>query len=457
MTGTEVDALRLDVVRYAREMLRAGLVTGTSGNLSGREPGGETFLVTPSGVDYESMEPTALVEVGLDGVPLSEDVRPSVDTPIHAAIYLQRPDVGAVIHTHSPYAAALSTLHIDIPPLLSESAGFLGGAVRVIDYVPPARDDTGPSVAGGLGSDRAVLLPNHGVLAVGENLRKAFHAALAVEESARIACIARGLGEPHPVSAAEVSRLNDFIHNRYGRPKRSGVDPATRSIEQDRHRLPPIGRGHRCSHEGETAQIVAPGAFRLAVLAYRAGELGQAAPAIDPPHGFEGHRLRLAPPPPNHHQVGEAVFVAATCPPDLTALEVHPPLAGPGGGPPGADPARPVADNRPALENDRRHRGRRPVEAAPRRIPRLAGDPDRLPAEDHAEQVEVVDRHVDKQRLVVGVVGVGATRPDRRRATEVDQDLVQLAQRRLPHQPGHLADGGKEAVVLADHEDQSTL
>jgi L-fuculose-phosphate aldolase len=219
MTQSDEQAVRGDVAHHALRMLRSGLVSGTSGNLSGRLAGAETCFVTPSGVDYESLKPRDLVAVGLDGSLRQGQLKPSVDTPIHVAIYRARPEVGAIIHTHSPYAAALSTLHRPIPPLLAESAGLLGGPVRVLAYVPPARDDTGDAVAEGLGGDRAVLLPNHGVIAVGENPRMAFLAAAAVEESARIACIVAGLaaiGDPHLVPADEVARMHDFIHNRYG-------------------------------------------------------------------------------------------------------------------------------------------------------------------------------------------------------------------------------------------------
>jgi L-fuculose-phosphate aldolase len=208
--------LREDLVNTARRMLRAGLVTGTSGNVSAREPGAGFFLVTPSGVDYETMAPEDLVAVGLDGQPLGAGLKPSVDTPIHLAVYRLRPDVGGFIHTHSPHAAAFSTLHRAVPPLVTESAGYLGGPVRVLGYVPPAMPDTGEQVAAGLGGDRAVLLPNHGVVAVGESLAKAFAAASAVEESARIAFLAAQLGEPIEVPDAEIRRMHEFIHHRYG-------------------------------------------------------------------------------------------------------------------------------------------------------------------------------------------------------------------------------------------------
>lgn len=215
MTDSERE-LREQLVRYARRMLAAGLVTGTSGNLSARSPGSNRCLVTPSGVDYETMRPEDLVEVDLEGGSAGRGLKPSVDTPVHVAVYLARPEVGAVIHTHSPHAAAFSTLHREIPPLITESAGYLGGGVRVMEYVPPARPDTGGQVAAGLGRDRAVLLPNHGVIAVGEDLRTCYTAAAQVEESAHVAFLALQLGEPRRVPPDEIDRMHEFIHHRYG-------------------------------------------------------------------------------------------------------------------------------------------------------------------------------------------------------------------------------------------------
>jgi L-fuculose-phosphate aldolase len=208
--------LRKQMVHFARQMMATGLVRGTSGNLSTREPGAQTCLITPSGVDYETMKPEDVVLVDLSGQPVTPGLKPSVDTPIHVAIYRARPDAGACLHTHSPYAAAFSTVGMEIPPLITESAGYVGGAVRVMQYVPPAQSDTGDLVAAGLGRDRAVLLPNHGVIAVGENLKKGFGAAMAVEESAQVAFLAMQLGRPTLVPEAEVARMYEFIHLRYG-------------------------------------------------------------------------------------------------------------------------------------------------------------------------------------------------------------------------------------------------
>lgn len=215
MRDSELD-LRDELLRQARRMLTGGLVFGTSGNLSARPPRASWCLVTPSGVDYQAMQPEDLVMLDLEGKLLRQGMKPSVDAPIHLAVYRARADVCAVIHTHSPYAAAFSTLYREIPPLITESAGFLGGGVRVLEYVPPAQPDTGDRVAAGLGNDRAVLLPNHGVVAVGEDLHNCYTAAAQVEEMARIAFIALQLGEPRHVSQSEIERLHQFIHHEYG-------------------------------------------------------------------------------------------------------------------------------------------------------------------------------------------------------------------------------------------------
>lgn len=216
MSDRNLRQLREDVVLYARRMYVEGLVTGTSGNISAREESANVCLVTPSGVDYDLMKPEDLVLVDLGGNVVEGQLKPSVDTMNHVAIYRARPDVGSVVHTHSTYAAAFSVVHRDIPALITESAGYLGGAVRVMEYLPPATPELGERAAVGLGQARAVLLANHGVNAVGENIKKAYHAAFSVEESAKVAYLAAILGGAVPVPDGEVERMHEFIHHRYG-------------------------------------------------------------------------------------------------------------------------------------------------------------------------------------------------------------------------------------------------
>jgi ribulose-5-phosphate 4-epimerase/fuculose-1-phosphate aldolase len=215
VTDPEVH-LRQQLVEFARRLTALGLVTGTSGNLSGRSPIAPRFLVTPSGIDYDSMTPDQVVPVDGEGAPLGRSMTPSVDTPNHLAIYRARADVSAVVHTHSPYATAFSTLREPIPPLVLEPAGYLGGEVRVMDYHSPSSSAVAGALVAGLGGDRALLMPNHGVIAVGEDAAKAFHAAVAVEEAARIAWLVRQIGQPRPLPDGDIQWMREFVHRRYG-------------------------------------------------------------------------------------------------------------------------------------------------------------------------------------------------------------------------------------------------
>ncbi len=209
-------AVRAGIVRAARRMRDEGLVVGTAGNVSAREPGGRHFWITPSGVDYAQLTAAKLVQVDLTGRQQAGRLQPSSDTMSHAAIYRRREEVACIVHTHSVFATVFSVLRREIPALLAEGAGYLGGAVHVMRYLPPASPDSGEQAAAGLGKHRAVLLPNHGVIVVGETVDRAFTAALLVEQSARVAYLATLLGKPRHLPPGEVERMHQFLHQQYG-------------------------------------------------------------------------------------------------------------------------------------------------------------------------------------------------------------------------------------------------
>ncbi|HEY7524689.1 MAG TPA: class II aldolase/adducin family protein [Candidatus Limnocylindrales bacterium] len=212
---TDPESVRRAIVDAARRLRSSGLVTGTSGNVSARDPSASSILVTPSGVDYDQMTAAEVVAVGLDGRVAPGSPVPSVDTPNHLAIYRARADVGAVVHTHSPYATAFAIVRRSIPAVHLEAAGYLGGPVRVGE-IRLSGPDVPDRMAAALAGGRAILLPNHGVVAVGETLPAALHAAQSVEDAARFAWLASCLGEPVPLDDAEIERLHAFIHRHYG-------------------------------------------------------------------------------------------------------------------------------------------------------------------------------------------------------------------------------------------------
>jgi ribulose-5-phosphate 4-epimerase/fuculose-1-phosphate aldolase len=193
---------------------------GTAGNVSARAVGSDGFWVTPSAVPYDVMTPASIVRVDVAGMPLAISAgrrgRPSSDTPTHAAIYAARPDAGGIVHSHSPHATAFAAVGRAIPPLLLEAAGYLGGDVPVAPYVAPASPDLAATATRALAGRLAVLLPNHGVLAVGKTVEAALTAAIMVEQSARVAWLAVQLGEPHPVPASDIELMHRFLHQKYG-------------------------------------------------------------------------------------------------------------------------------------------------------------------------------------------------------------------------------------------------
>jgi ribulose-5-phosphate 4-epimerase/fuculose-1-phosphate aldolase len=220
MTGGT--SIRARVLLAARSIAAEHLVIGTSGNVSARHSGGRSFWITPSGVPYQALTARHLLEIGLDGTRRSGRLKPSSDTMNHAAIYRRRADVAGIVHTHSPYATVFAVLRRTIPPLLAEAAGYLGGEVPVMQYVPPASPSLGEHVARGLGNHRAALLPNHGVIAVGETVESALTAALLVEQSARVAYLASLVGKPRSLPHGEINRLHTFLHTEYGQRPSGG-------------------------------------------------------------------------------------------------------------------------------------------------------------------------------------------------------------------------------------------
>jgi len=184
------DDLRSAVVEAAREMLRLGLVSGSSGNASARD--GDGMLITPAGLSYERMTEDDLVAIGMDGEPAEGQREPSSERRVHVAIYAARPDVGAVVHTHSVHATAWSFMAEPLDTDTEELEAAAGGEVLTAAFAPTGTDEIAASVVEALGDRRAVLLARHGVVAVGETPAAALGTCVAVERQAQIAWLLRG-------------------------------------------------------------------------------------------------------------------------------------------------------------------------------------------------------------------------------------------------------------------------
>jgi L-fuculose-phosphate aldolase len=211
--------LREEVAGVARRLLQSGLVTGTSGNVSARTPEGD-FLVTPSGIDYEVLEPDDVVLVNAGGELVEGSLKPTTETPMHTGIYRARPEVGAVVHTHSRFATTLACLALPIPPVhymlttLSED-----GHIPLAPYTTYGTAELAAYASEALGAKgHACLLQNHGTITVGDGPVEAFSRTVVLEEMAEIYYRTRVAGGPVLLSPEQVEEVATKISG-YGQTK----------------------------------------------------------------------------------------------------------------------------------------------------------------------------------------------------------------------------------------------
>jgi len=222
-----IAAVRADVARLHGELVRYGLVVWTGGNVSGRvrlggDPGDDLFVIKPSGVSYDDLEPANMILCDLDGnvVPGSagSDRSPSSDTAAHAYVYRHMPEVGGVVHTHSTYAVAWAARGEEIPCVITGMADEFGGPIPVGPFAIIGDDSIGRGIVETLRGhrSRAVLMQNHGPFTIGVSAKDAVKAAVMCEDAARTVQIARSAGPLVPIPQETIDRLYDRYQNVYG-------------------------------------------------------------------------------------------------------------------------------------------------------------------------------------------------------------------------------------------------
>ncbi|NPV41276.1 MAG: class II aldolase/adducin family protein [Anaerolineae bacterium] len=169
-------ALREEIVSSAQELTRKGYLMATGGNVSVRASDKSGFAITPSNYDYMKMKPADVCVLDMDLNILAGERKPSVEAGMHCAIYLARPDVNVIVHTHQVYASTLTLIQAPIPALFDEQARFLGRSVEIIPYAPSGTGFLSSTVAKYVrGHNNAFLMQNHGTLVFGTNMERAIH------------------------------------------------------------------------------------------------------------------------------------------------------------------------------------------------------------------------------------------------------------------------------------------
>ena len=207
------------IIETCLEMNRQGINQGSAGNVSRRFEAG--FLITPSGLPYDRLEPGDIVYVDLDGKS-GDALQPSSEWRMHRDIYAYRDDAGAVLHAHSTFATALSCLRLEIPAFHYMIAVAGGNDIRCADYALFGTQELSDNMLAALAGRRACLLGTHGMICFHDDLERALWLGVEVETLARQYWHARQAGDPVILSDAEM----DAVLDRFADYGRQGKDRA---------------------------------------------------------------------------------------------------------------------------------------------------------------------------------------------------------------------------------------
>lgn len=216
--------LRMEIIATCLRMNAAGLNTGSAGNLSVRIDGG--LLLTPSGVPYEKMTPESIVEMDWEGRYYGSMI-PTSEWRFHFDILKARPDVNVVLHSHALHCSILACCRMDIPPIHYMIGVSGGDVVRCSDYAPFGTPELSVHALEALGPRTVCLLGNHGVIATGKTIDKAFSVLEEVENLAKIYIGTRTLGGGVILGKAEMDVVLERFKS-YGKQP-SEVDPTLKN------------------------------------------------------------------------------------------------------------------------------------------------------------------------------------------------------------------------------------
>jgi L-fuculose-phosphate aldolase len=211
-----VEAAREAVADACRRLAREGLVHATAGNVSARVE--DQVVVTPTGAVLAELRPELTTVVDMEGNVLAGDLEPTSELFLHLGVY-ERFDAGAVVHTHSPVATALSCVVDELPPVHYQMLAF-GGGVRVAPYATFGSRELADNVHAALEGRSAALMQNHGAVCFAADCVAATELALLLEWACEVYWRARAVGDPRVLSEEELQGVVDAVRERgYGQAR----------------------------------------------------------------------------------------------------------------------------------------------------------------------------------------------------------------------------------------------
>jgi L-fuculose-phosphate aldolase len=230
---TTEEGLRRELVRFSRWLSRLGFTPGTSGNLSVRLDS-RRLLVTPTGVSKGLVKASDMVIVDLHGRLLAGSRKVTSEISMHLAVYGQRQDVGAVVHSHPPTATAFACSGRALDEILCQEAVMTVGAVPLASYATTGTDEVAASMRPFISEHDAILLENHGAVSYGVTLLEAFMKMETVEHLAQVALVAHQLGSARPLGRDQVQQLQSARTRYVENVQEEGLSPQSGKEQAER-------------------------------------------------------------------------------------------------------------------------------------------------------------------------------------------------------------------------------
>lgn len=210
----DINSIKEMVVSSGKRLLSEGLVSGTWGNVSIRIDD-QLMAITPSGREYETLQPEDIVIVNYLTGKYEGSIKPSSERELHCEIYRKRNNINAVIHTHQSNASTVAAARREVPPILDDMAQIIGPSVRVAAYALPSTKSIVRKTVKALSGRMAALMANHGAVCIGRDINEAFIVCQVLEKACKAFIEAEFLGGARAINKFEAHLMHQFYLNKY--------------------------------------------------------------------------------------------------------------------------------------------------------------------------------------------------------------------------------------------------